>query len=64
MSEELDFIQPKKVVGEMIPISVIEDIKADIYGIKTHKLYEYVSKDIIIDTVIEIINKHIGGDKE
>lgn len=39
----------------------IEDIKADIYGIKTQKLYEYVSKDNIIDTVIEIINKHIGG---
>ena len=39
---------------------VLDEIKADIYGIKTQRLYDYVSNDRIIDTVIEIINKHTG----
>ena len=30
MSEELDFMHPKRVVGKLISMSVIEDIKAEI----------------------------------
>lgn len=48
--EELDFIQPKKVVGEMIPMSVIDDIKADI---------EYYMYSDDIPMINAIIDSHI-----
>lgn len=47
--------------GKADMLKVIEDIKADVYGIKTQPLYDYVSNDMMIETVIDIINKHIKG---
>ena len=59
MTEELDFIQPKKIVGEMIPLSVIEDIKAELIHIyNCHAEYEWSYSAAIYDA-IKIIEKHM-----
>ena len=72
MSEELDFVQPKKVVGEMISMSVVEDIKAEIESKKQYRgksgnsvidahdigLDRYFDKGL--DMALSIIDKHIS----
>lgn len=61
--EELDFIQPKKVVGEMISMSVIDDIKIEIKNEidKCHSngKYSYDNSRIGLRKALEIIDKHI-----
>lgn len=65
MNDELDFVQPKKVIGKMINIKVLEDIKAEI--ISQLDMYEYCVEDDIelgeiraYNDVLDIIDKHIG----
>ena len=69
--EELNFIQPKKVSGEMIPMSVIEDIKAEVRKAQ-EEIYD-TPKDVYepdywmregMDYVLEIIDKHIRGKEQ
>lgn len=59
MNDDLNFIQPKKVVGNMIDIKAIEDIKAEI----AYLPFTMFDKKEVLDRqeVIQIINKHIGG---
>ena len=50
--EELDFMQPKKVVDEMVSMSVIDDIKAEILSLK--------SDNSPNSYYVEIIDRHIS----
>ena len=57
MVDGLDLTQPKNIVGEMIPMSVIEDIRTEIEEIPHYNWF--VEKTI--RQVSEIIDKHING---
>ena len=43
-----------------IPISIIEDIKAEIKAIPYQRLFGSVSCYSMLDVILEIIDKHIG----
>lgn len=70
MTDELDFIQPEKVIGKMISMSVLEDIKAAIEREKI--IYTNDDRDTGIDygarlglnIAIEIIDRYISGKAE
>ena len=60
--DELDFIQPKKIVGKMIDIKVIEDIKAEIHEEKEQALSEgSIEFADGLERALVLIGKHIGG---
>ena len=56
-------IQPKKVVGKMIDMSVIEDIKAEIDKIADEPSYQHEGEDWQFGLIIakNVIDKHISG---
>ena len=45
-------------------LSVIEDIKAEIKELPYQRIFGHVSSYSLLDTVLEIIDKHCEGDKE
>ena len=64
MSEEIDFIQPKKVVGKMISMSVIDDIKAELTYIRdSWEKDNYHDEADALTLALKKIDKHIGGAK-
>ena len=69
MNEELDFIQPKKVVGEMISMSVIEDIKAEIKEYRDACSdgewdYQLEGKIEAYTDALAVIDEHISGKEQ
>lgn len=47
-----------------VPMSVIEDIKAEIKELPYQRIFGSVSSYSLLDTVIEIIDKHISGEEQ
>lgn len=65
MVEELDFIQPKKIVGKMISADVLDEIRAEIMELQTYKMFE--GENTIYserDDVLAIIDKYKTGEGE
>lgn len=57
--EELDFIQPKKTVGKLISVEVLDKIKADIEALpKTYPFVNHIDMYVKEDDVRKIIDKY------
>ena len=54
MMKEIDFIQPKKTVGKLISVDVLDKIRAEIEQMNN---IDYV-EPITVDEVLQIIDKY------
>jgi hypothetical protein len=67
--DEIDFIQPKKTVGKLISVDVLDKIKAEIgqlrnFSAENYDLEQYCdcfdARIIFRDDVLQIIDKYRG----
>ena len=57
-----DAIDALKAVRNGVPLNVIEDIKTEIKELPYQRIFGHVSSYSLLDTVLEIIDKHCGGE--
>jgi len=56
---EIDFVQPKKTVGELISVDVLDKIKAEIEALSNANPSYWHSGDMVDrDEVLQIIDKY------
>lgn len=48
----------------MIPMSVIEDIKAEIKDLHNSHMIQFIDADGAVDTCLNIIDRHIGAKEQ
>lgn len=63
--EEIDFIQPKKTVGKLISVDILDKIKAEVAALpKTYPFVNHIDKYVKEDDVKKIIDKYKGQSEE
>lgn len=55
--DEIDFIQPKKTVGKLISVDVLDQIRAEMAEYKDDKII-HAERNEMIDRALEIIDKY------
>lgn len=55
---EIDFIQPKKTVGKLISVEVLDKIRAEIYCLHHHPKLDFIKNDDVVDMALDIIDKY------
>ena len=63
--DEIDFIQPKTIVGKLISVDVLDKIRAEIASIspKTYPFYDHMDDYIKTKDVLKIIDKYRKEEK-
>ncbi len=57
---EIDFIQPKKTVGKLISVDVLDKIRAEIEELKPNNpnFKGYYEQNVALNKVLDIIDKY------
>ena len=63
--EEMDFIQPKKTVGKLISVDILDKIRAEVEALpKTYPFVNHIDMYVKEDDVKKIIDKYKGQSEE